>query len=63
MVEKQFTIPYQRYHTLLKAEAKLQYLEAMGVDNWSGYGCGCDWTEEESCIFCTGDTEAFLGLK
>ena len=63
MVVKQFTLSYQQYFTLLKAEAKLQYLEAMGVDNWSGYGCSCDETGEDSCIFCTEDTEAFLGLK
>ena len=63
MVERQFTLSYQQYFNLLKAEAKLQYLESSGVDNWSGYGCYCEVTGEDECIFCTEDEESFLGLK
>jgi len=31
------TIEVRRYEELLKEEAKLEALEACGVDNWQGY--------------------------
>jgi hypothetical protein len=31
------SITYDRLDELYKAERKLQYLEAHGVDNWEGY--------------------------
>lgn len=38
MTSKTYTITGPRLASLLKAEAKLDALEAYGVDNWSGYG-------------------------
>lgn len=57
------TIPYDQYLKLLIAEAELNTLESAGVDNWGNYGCNCEWTGEDECIFCTEDQEKFLGLK
>ncbi|WLG15432.1 hypothetical protein [Enterococcus phage PEF9] len=37
-MEDLITISYSEYERLLKAEAFLNALEAVGVDNWSGYG-------------------------
>jgi hypothetical protein len=31
------TLPAERYHELIEAEAALAALEAAGVDNWDGY--------------------------
>jgi hypothetical protein len=31
------TISLERFNSLLEAEAKLEALEAAGVDNWDGY--------------------------
>ena len=31
------TIKRSEYRRLLKSEAELEFLEAWGVDNWSGY--------------------------
>lgn len=36
--EKKITIPVKDYIQLLVREAELDNLEAMGVDNWCGYG-------------------------
>ena len=57
------TIPYNLYLKLLIAKAELSTLESAGVDNWVNYGCNCDITGEDECIFCTEDQEKFLGLK
>ena len=37
-MEKIYKISEKRLRYLLEAEAQLEYLESMGVDNWSGYG-------------------------
>jgi hypothetical protein len=57
------TISYNEYLKLLIAEAKLSTLESAGVDNWINYGCNCNITGADECIFCTEDAEKFLGLK
>ena len=63
MIKDTYTISGNQYFHLLKAEAQLQYLEGSGVDNWSDYGCNCEWTGEDECIYCTEDEAAFLGFK
>lgn len=56
-------IDYSRYLGLLEDSERLTYLEAMGVDNWSAYGCGCDITGEDECVFCTEkEMEEFLNV-
>lgn len=35
---KMVTIPEKEYERLLESDRKLDCLECMGVDNWSGYG-------------------------
>ncbi|BAM44931.1 host RecBCD nuclease inhibitor [Enterococcus phage BC611] len=40
-MEDLVTISYSEYERLLKIEAFLEALEAVGVDNWSGYGDAC----------------------
>jgi hypothetical protein len=57
------TINKSEYVYLCIVEAKLDYLEALGVDNWGNYGCQCDMLGETECIFCTEDEEKFLGLE
>lgn len=42
-----------QYLSLLESEARLEALECAGVDNWTNYGCNCDITDEDECIFCT----------
>ena len=56
-------IDLKEYNRLKIQEAKLEYLEMAGVDNWSGYGCQCDEYGEDECIFCTEDEEKFLQLE
>lgn len=46
-MEDLVTISYSEYERLLKAEAFLNALEAVGVDNWSGYGDAWGMYEEE----------------
>lgn len=46
-MEELVTISYSEYERLLKAEAFLNALEAVGVDNWSGYEYAWDMYEEE----------------
>ena len=60
---KEITISYEEYKSLLISEERLSNLECSGVDNWGNYGCNCDLTGEDECIFCTEDEEKFLGLK
>ena len=62
-MEDQITISKSRYKSLLIAEEKLNCLESAGVDNWTNYGCNCEWTGEDECIFCTEDEEVFLSIK
>jgi hypothetical protein len=31
------------------SDAKLDQLEANGVDNWQNYGCMCNYLHEEEC--------------
>lgn len=37
MTEETVTISKKEYQRLLRSDAKLEYLEAFGVDNWNGY--------------------------
>lgn len=46
-MQEAVTISYSEYERLLKAEEFLNALEAVGVDNWSGYGDAWDMYEEE----------------
>lgn len=39
---KEVTIPANRFRELTDAEAKLNALEAAGVDNWEGYDHAMD---------------------
>jgi hypothetical protein len=43
--KEMITIPKNEYETLLKSQAKLDALEGMGVDNWSGYGDAMEYLE------------------
>ncbi len=45
---KYVKIPLEEYKRLIKSDFELNALEAMGVDNWSGYGEHRDDTYEES---------------
>lgn len=45
--EKTITITVRRYKDLLRAEALLAYLRAVGVDNWEGYSEAIRMLEEE----------------
>ena len=62
-MEENITISKSEYKRLLINQARLEQLEANGVDNWGEYGCMCYATGEDECIFCTEDEEKFLGLK
>ena len=62
-MEEQVTLPYHTFKGLVIDSAKLAQLESNGVDNWTEYGCCCNWTGDSECIFCTEDEEKFLGLK
>jgi hypothetical protein len=44
-MNEEVTISKKRYDDLLKAEAKLEALENMGVDNWSGYSDAMEYLE------------------
>lgn len=59
-MSKEITIPYETYINLIIDSEILYTLECAGVDNWDAYGCNCDITGEEECIFCTEDEANFL---
>lgn len=44
---KEVTIPGDRFRELTDAEAKLNALEAAGVDNWEGYDHAMDILNEK----------------
>ncbi|EOO11307.1 hypothetical protein [Bacillus cereus] len=44
---KTATISKGEYEGLLESQHFLNCLEAMGVDNWEGYGDACEMSEEE----------------
>lgn len=44
---KEHTIKQDRLIALLKAEAKLERLEAGGVDNWRSYGEALNFEEDD----------------
>ena len=44
--ETMVKIPYKEYKRLLDAEAMLQCLEGVGVDNWDGYDYAIEMFEE-----------------
>ena len=46
MSQNEISIPRNRWHELLRAEATLNALEAAGVDNWDGYGHAMDILNE-----------------
>lgn len=45
-MEQQVTISHVKYRQLLKAQAKLDCLEAAGVDNWCGYEDAMEYYSE-----------------
>ena len=54
------TLDYNEYLQLLIAQETLDTLESAGVDNWCNYGCNCDITDSDECIFCTEDEYKFV---
>ena len=57
------TLSVEEYNRLKISEARMDQLEANGVDNWIGYGCMCKENGEDKCIFCTDNDLEFLGLE
>lgn len=45
-MEEQVTISKAEYRQLLKAQARLDCLEAAGVDNWGGYCEAMEYYED-----------------
>lgn len=48
MKDNLITITKGEYKRLLRIEAKLDALEAFGVDNWGGYGDALSSLEEDN---------------